>query len=115
MNVVGTQTYAFRYTQKVFGTAFHADTPESSALSAIEDALTKGHADYLAGHYQDAINDYKQAASLVYAQLHPAGSGGRYVISRDPSLFAPLLSLGLEWMNVLQPTIPLATSRPAWR
>jgi len=109
---VGTQTYAFRYTRKVFGNLFNADTPESTALSAIEDTLTKGHEDYLAGRLQDAINDYKQAASLVYAQLHPAGSAGTGAVSRDPSLFGPLLSLGLEWMNVLQPTVPLATSRP---
>ena len=73
MKAVGTQTYSFRSTQRVFGTAFHAGTPESAALSAIEDALMKGHAHYLAGRYQDAIHDYQRAAALVYAQLHPAG------------------------------------------
>jgi hypothetical protein len=112
MKVVGTQIYSFRSTQRVFGTAFNADTPESAALSAIEDALMKGHAHYLAGHYQDAIRDYQRAAALVYAQLHPAGSGGRSKPSRHPELFVPLLSLSLEWMNLLPPIVPIATSRP---
>jgi Tc toxin complex TcA C-terminal TcB-binding domain len=112
MSVVGTQTYSFRSSQKVFGTIFHADAPESAALSAIEDAVAQGHAAFLGGQYQDAIVAYKQAANLVYAQLHPAGSASVGVISVNPALFAPLLSLGLEWMNVLQPTIPIATSRP---
>ena len=112
MKAVGTQTYSFRSTQRVFGTAFHAGTPESAALSAIEDALMKGHAHYLAGRYQDAIHDYQRAAALVYAQLHPAGSGGRSKPSRHPKLFGPLLSLSLEWMNLLPPIVPIATSRP---
>src|SRR5215469_9964997 len=106
MTVIGSQIYSFRYTTGVFTTVFQPDTPAASALAAIEAKLTEGHADFLAGQYQPAIDAYNQAASLIYGQLHPPAIGGTGTISINPGLFAPLLSLGLEWMNVLAPTVP---------
>src|SRR5712692_9341644 len=112
MAVIGSQLYSFRYTNAVFGTVFQPDTPAAAALSAIEAKLTEGHADYLAGQYQPAIGAHNQAASLIYGQLHPQAIGGTGTISLTPALFTPLLSLGLEWMNVLTPTVPVAATRP---
>jgi hypothetical protein len=92
----------------VFTTVFQPDTPAAAALAAIEAKLTEGHADFLAGQYQPAIDAYHQAASLIYGQLHPQAIGGTGTISISPVLFSPMLSLGLEWMNVLAPTVPVA-------
>jgi len=112
MAVIGSQLYSFRYTASVFGTVFQPDTPAAAALAAIEAKLTEGHADFLAGQYQPAIDAYHQAASLIYGQLHPPAVGGTGAISLAPGLFTPMLSLGLEWMNVLAPTVPVAATRP---
>jgi len=112
MAVIGSQLYSFRYTTGVFTTVFQPDTPAAAALAAIEAKLTEGHADFLGGQYQPAIDAYNQAASLIYGQLHPQAIGGTGAISISPVLFTPLLSLGLEWMNVLAPTVPVAATRP---
>jgi hypothetical protein len=112
MAVIGSQLYSFRYTTGVFTTVFQPDTPAAAALAAIEAKLTEGHADFLAGQYQPAIDAYHQAAALIYGQLHPQAIGGTGTISISPVLFSPMLSLGLEWMNVLAPTVPVAASRP---
>lgn len=112
MAVIGSQLYSFRYTTGVFTTVFQPDTPAAAALAAIEAKLTEGHADFLAGQYQPAIDAYHQGASLIYGQLHPQAVGGTGTISISPVLFSPMLSLGLEWMNVLAPTVPVAATRP---
>ncbi len=112
MAVIGSQLYSFRYTTGVFTTVFQPDTPAAAALAAIEAKLTEGHADFLAGQYQPAIDAYHQGASLIYGQLHPQAVGGTGTISISPVLFRPMLSLGLEWMNVLAPTVPVAATRP---
>lgn len=112
MAVIGSQLYSFRYTTGVFTTVFQPDTPAAAALAAIEAKLTEGHADFLAGQYQPAIDAYHQAASLIYGQLHPQAVGGTGTISISPVPFSPMLSLGLEWMNVLAPTVPVAATRP---
>jgi hypothetical protein len=112
MAVIGSQLYSFHYTVPVFGTVFQPGTPAAGALAAIENQLTEGRTDFLAGQYQQAIGAYRQAASLIYGQLYPPAAGGTSPISLDPQLFQPVLSLGLEWMNMLTPTLPVAAARP---
>jgi Tc toxin complex TcA C-terminal TcB-binding domain len=112
VSMLASALYTFRYTDTVFGSVFQEDGPVSAALSAIDAKLTQGHAAFLSRSYQDAVNAYNDAGTLVYGQLHPAASGGATAPSLDSSLFEPLLSLGLEWMNVLAPTVPVAAGRP---
>src|ERR1700737_3406971 len=96
--------YTLRNVEPIFGTIFHPRTPDQAALAQIEAALIRAHNQYLARQYNDAIQTYQNAQSLIYAQIDPGYFGNIKVIVEFPfaaDLFAPLLSASLEWMNTL--------------
>jgi hypothetical protein len=93
-------------------------SPDQAALSAIEQKLTEASQDFYQRRYQDAIQAYQDASALIFAQLDPgftfvAGQVNPAIrFSRDPSLFDPLLSVALEWLNVQPVHQPMAAVRP---
>src|SRR4051794_20613308 len=109
---IAADLYSFRFTDRVFGSAFQPATPSAAALAAIEAKLTAANADYAARRYQAALQEYRDTASLVWQQLNPNAPGGSRVASLDPRLFGSLFSMALEWMNVLPVTQPVAGVRP---
>lgn len=107
--------YTFRNTAKVIGTIISSSSAEEAALEAIEAKLVEANNDYLSRKYQDAIDAYKEAEALIYAQLDPKYPPVRVpgvTLSRDPRLFDPLLSVALEWMNILPVRQSLTSVRP---
>jgi hypothetical protein len=111
MAVAMANIYSFRAVDRVFGTAFQAGTAAGAALAAIDATLAAAHAAHLDRRYADAVRGYTDVRSLVYAQLNP-GAGGSRRVALDPKLFEPLLSLSVEWMNVLPVSAPVAAVRP---
>jgi hypothetical protein len=106
--------YTLRKMEPVFGTIFNPRTPDQAALAQIETALTQAHAQFIARKYTDAIQSYRNAQSLIYAQIDPGHLGNIHVVTQFPyasELFTPLLSAALEWMN----TLPVQQSVPAVR
>src|SRR6266849_2292849 len=88
--------YSFRAVDRVFIGAYHPSSPDPAALIAIEDALVTANSAFVARRYQEAIDAYHRAESLIYANLDPGFPGGvRFddrLLSKDPGLFMPLLS-----------------------
>jgi hypothetical protein len=75
---------------------------DTAALGRIETLLSNASQAYVKRRYQEATRDYLQAESLIYAQLNPGYRGGMYGrLPRDFSLFRPLMTVALGWMNVL--------------
>jgi hypothetical protein len=106
--------YTLRKTDQVYGTLFHPRTPDQAALAQIEAELTKAHNQFLARQYNAAIDTYKTAQSLIYAQIDPGYLGNIKNIAAFPfavGLFQPLLSASLEWMN----TLPVQQAVPSVR
>ncbi|HYV39554.1 MAG TPA: hypothetical protein VE988_27955, partial [Gemmataceae bacterium] len=109
--------YSFRQTYRIFDQLLQPLTPEQAALAAIEARLVNAHNEYLARRYQAAIQAYKEAETLIYAQLNPSfpygfsGMNGVLQLSRDPKLFEPLLSASLEWLNVLPVRQPVTMTQ----
>jgi len=101
--------YSFRYTSRIFDTLLQPLTPQQAALAAIESKLGEAHNNYLVSRFQIAIQAYKEAETLIYAQIDPSFPYGFHGIdailhlgtSRHPKLFEPLLSASLEWLNLL--------------
>ena len=103
--------YSFRAVDRVFGTVFQPDSAAGAALAAIDATLAAAHAAHLDRRYADAVRGYTDVRSMAYAQLNP-GAGGSRRVALDPRLFEPLLSLSVEWMNVLPVSAPVAAVRP---
>jgi hypothetical protein len=105
--------YSFRVVDTVFGSA-HSSGQDAVLLAEVEQDLATASSDYLAHHYQDAINAYKQAEGLIYSHLDPAFPIGTpwLTLPRDATLFNPLLSASLEWMNILPVHEPPVAARP---
>jgi receptor-binding and translocation channel-forming TcA subunit of Tc toxin len=104
--------YSFRTRDRVFGTVFQPDSPSAAALAAIDTKVADAHNAYLDRRFSDAIRAYSEARSLIFTQLHPGASGPSGMVSIDPALFTPMLSMALEWMNVLPVEAPVAAVRP---
>jgi hypothetical protein len=90
----------------VFGYLVTPSTPSEAQLAAIEITLVQAHNEFLAHRYQDAINSYKLAQSLIHAQIQPGFSPGYHDLVVEPGLFDSILSLGLEYLNALPPKSP---------
>jgi hypothetical protein len=104
--------YSFRTRDRAFGTVFQPDSPSAAALAAIDAKVANAHGAYLDRRFSDAIRAYGEARSLIFAQLHPGASGPGGKVSIEPALFTPMLSMALEWMNVLPVDAPVAAVRP---
>jgi hypothetical protein len=98
------------------GTVDPTDT--DAALLVRIDALMDSAADsFNDRQYDDAINTYHAAESLIYANLDPQwspelGTKFRPLLPRDPSLFTPLLSSTSQWLNILAVPAPTSPVRP---
>jgi hypothetical protein len=106
--------YTLRKTTQVYGTLFNPRTPDQATLAQIEQELTQAHNQFLARQYNDAIQTYQTAQSLIYAQIDPSYLGNITNILTFPfnvDLFQPLLSASLEWMN----TLPVQQAVPSVR
>src|SRR5438128_1173104 len=108
--------YAFRSVDGVIGTYLHPSSAHHAALLAIEAKLGEANKAYFGRRYRDAIDAYHEAASLLYAQIDPQFTLGPistiFQLSRDPSLFDSMLSVGLEWKNILPVHQINAVARP---
>jgi hypothetical protein len=108
--------YSFRAYSSVL-TQVQGIAPSDVALvSSVEAALLEASQDYAARNYQAAIGAYLKAQALMYAQLDSSSVLGEVQripdLPRDPSLFDPMLSATLEWMNVLPVPGPVSPVRP---
>jgi hypothetical protein len=107
--------YSFRKFDTVFTGLNQPKTAAEQALAAIEAKLVEANQLFRSRRYQDAVAAYKQAQALIYAQLEPGFEIGHYAtfpFPMSPALFEPLLSLGVEYMNVLPLPVPGTTIRP---
>jgi hypothetical protein len=104
--------YSFRAYSAVVGSGRQDTAP----LAAIEAKLVEANNLFVAGHYQKAIDLYLQATGLIYGHLDPSYSPGAVrattAFPNAAALFDPLLSLSVEWANVLQVKQPFSTVRP---
>lgn len=104
--------YSFRAVTAVIGFT----QPDTAPLAAIEAKLVEANADYLAREYQKAIDAYQSAAGLIYSHLDPTYPPGYIfpgtVFPTSTQLFGPLLSLSIEWANVVLVKQPFSTVRP---
>ncbi|NOK15895.1 hypothetical protein [Corallococcus carmarthensis] len=88
--------YSFRKAKLVIDKV----TPDNGALAAIEQLLVSAGQAYRARRYQDAIDLYEQARSILWSQLFP-------LIRLDETvawaidLSQTLLSYSVEWLNLL--------------
>jgi hypothetical protein len=85
-------------------------------VSGIEAALLQASQAYTDRKYRGAIDSYLQAQSLLYSHIDSGcvlGAVERSAdLPRDSSLFDPLLSASLEWLNVLPVAGPVSPVRP---
>jgi hypothetical protein len=107
--------YSFRMTKPIFGTVPEPFDPVSAALAAIEAKLAEADTLFLARKYREAVPVYREAEALVFKQLHPPAPSVITEAPRDPELFTPLLSMAVEWMNILSVNEPIGAARPRER
>jgi hypothetical protein len=80
-------------------------TPTQAQLEEIMAALDTAATAYTTRQYQNAIDAYQHAATLIYKFLVPgAPVGPQYTYTRDPRLFDAVLSASVEWLNMIPPT-----------
>src|SRR5215471_8075916 len=105
--------YSFRIVDTVFGPA-HSPALNAVLLAQVEQDLATANSDFLAHRYQDAIDAYKQAEGLIYSHIDTAFPIGTpwLTLPRDATLFNPMLSASLEWMNILPVHEPPVAARP---
>ncbi|MEZ4684266.1 MAG: hypothetical protein R2932_59650 [Caldilineaceae bacterium] len=115
--------YSFRSQISAFATTRQPVSPQQAAqqaaLQAIEAKLTEAHKQFVARHYETAIQAYHDASDLIHAQLvpnYPVGVGG-WARSKtlSPDLLDSMLSTSLEWMNILPVRQPEIAARPRVR
>lgn len=118
MQLFAENTYTLRYTGSLVRDVAAAAGPDAAALAAIESALDGAHQLYWQGRYQNAIDAYKRAGTLIYQFLDPstplAVSGIYEQLSKDFALFDPLLDVAAQHLNVLPATAahPLKPTTP---
>jgi len=109
--------YSFRSATNLVSAVAASGGPDAAALAIIESRLSQASHDYWKRRYQDAIDMYQQAGTLIYQFLDasaPANVIGIYgQLSKNPALFPALLSVSAEFMNVLPPVTPEAMRPPA--
>jgi hypothetical protein len=106
--------YSFRSTVPLLANDGQNQTAQQAALSSIESTLVEANNDFTSRQDQRAIAAYKAAEAQIYSLLDPGYPpltvyGG---LSRDPGLFDSLLSVSLEWMNILLVRQSFAAVRP---
>jgi len=107
--------YSFRKFDTVYTTLYPPKTAEDQALAAIEAKLVNANQLFMNRRFQDAVAAYKEAQALIYAQLDSGFQPGNYSNFPFPmsqAIFDSLLSVGLEYMNVLPLPAPATTVRP---
>ncbi len=109
-------TYSFRYATSLVSEVASSGGPDAATLSQIETLLSQASQYYWQRQYQNAINTYQQAGTLIYQYLDPSAPvnvvGIYSQLSKDPALFTSLLSVAAEYMNVLPPVTPVAMRPP---
>ena len=109
-------TYSFRYATSLVSEVAGSGGPDAATLSQIESLLSQASQYYWQRKYQDAINTYQKAGTLIYQYLDPSAPvnvvGIYGQLSKDPALFTSLLSVAAEYMNVLPPVTPQAMRPP---
>jgi hypothetical protein len=99
--------YSFRKIKAVIDVV----TPDNRTLAAIEQLLVTAGEAYRTRHYQDAIDLYQQARSMIWSQLFPLTVlDERRAWTTD--LRRGLMSYSVEWLNVLPIEQPTAGVRP---
>jgi len=97
--------YSFRYPSNLIQQVASAAGPDAQTLATIESLLAQASQAYWQRQYQDSIDDYQQAGTLIYQFLDPSApsavSGIYASLSKDPALFASLLSVSAAYMNLL--------------
>ncbi len=108
--------YSFRAYSSVLTQVQSIVPSDVTLVSSVEAALLEASQDYAARNYQAAIGAYLKAQALMYAQMDSSCVLGEVQripdLPRDPSLFDPMLSAALEWMNVLPVPGPVSPVRP---
>lgn len=90
---------------------------DTALLAQINSLLASAAQSFNGRQYNDAIDSYHAAESLIYAHLDPQwspelGQQFRPMLPRDPSLFTPLLSASSQWLNILPAPTPASPVRP---
>jgi hypothetical protein len=99
--------------------------PDITQLLKVNSLMATGASDLTARRYESALSDYHAAESLIYSMLNPQwvpDMGPKFwpVLSRNASLFTPLLSATSQWLNVLpvppapSPVRPTTSAGTAW-
>lgn len=107
--------YSFRKFEPIYEFIVQPKTPDEKALAAIEAKLIDANQKFMAREYQAAVTSYQEAQALIYSQLNPRFPPGRFVdflYPQGPKIFDSLLSLSLEYMNVLPVQSPVDFVRP---
>jgi hypothetical protein len=109
------ELYSFRNVERVVTAGTSGGSPSAAGLAAIEAKLNSANALFAARRHQEALRDYRATGSLVFRQLMPSGPRVGIKLPIDPQLFENLLSMWVEWLNVLpiiQPASGLAPRDP---
>jgi Tc toxin complex TcA C-terminal TcB-binding domain len=89
--------------------------PDTALLQQIQAALDAAGTDFLARRYQEAISDYRQAATLIWSQLDPGVKVSSGVTTKLPygqAMLAMLVQTSLNWLGVLPVPAPLSPVSP---
>ncbi|MGP0028117.1 MAG: hypothetical protein ACLPKE_32900 [Streptosporangiaceae bacterium] len=86
-------------------------------LVRVNSLMASAASAYNAREYDDAIQDYHAAESLIYTNLDPQwepelGPKIRPLLPRTASLFQPLLSATSQWLNILPVSGSVSPVRP---
>jgi multidrug efflux pump subunit AcrA (membrane-fusion protein) len=110
-------TYAYLNRPSLAITVVDDSNGDVALLAQIDALLASAGAAFAARNYADALDGYFACQSLIYAHLDPQwrpelGWKLRTRLSRDASLFAPLLGATAQWLNVLTVPTPVSPVRP---
>jgi hypothetical protein len=91
--------------------------PDIALIVRVNTLMSSAAASFNARQYNDAIENYHAAESLIYSALDPAwvpelGPKFHPMLPRSPELFSPLLSATSQWLNVIPVTPPASPVRP---
>jgi len=87
-------------------------------LSQVDTLMAQAATAFNARRYQPAIDAYHAAESLIYSQLDPQWKPDlelkvRKVLPRTASLFTPLMSSTVQWLNILPVNAPVSPVQPS--
>jgi hypothetical protein len=110
-------TYSFIDRPAITLTPSETTNPDTATLANVASLLSAAAASFNARNYNDAIDKYHSAESLIYAHLDPQWSPPigvklRPRLPRDPALFDPLISASSQWLNILAVPTPSSPVRP---